>query len=386
MIKKLTLILLLFITSCTQDKPINTSFNPGELWQDNNDVHINAHGGGFLIHNETYYWFGEHKTTGNKGNKAMVGVGVYSSKDLYNWKNEGIALAVSEDPNSKLVKGCILERPKVIYNKKTGKFVMWFHHELKDLGYKAALTGVAVADNITGPYSYIDSFRTHTGVLPLNFSAEQFSNVELITDEDSSETIKRKEKEGALFVRDFEVGQMSRDLTLFVDDNETAYHITASEENRTLHISKLSDDYLSLSNEYIRIFPGGRNEAPAIFKKDGKYFMFSSGLTGWKPNPGKLAVADDIMGEWTFLGNPCRGEEEEKATTFWSQSTYVIPVQGKKNAFIFAADRWKPDNAIDGRYVWLPIQFKDGIPFLEWFSTWDLSFFDENKNVSHFKN
>ena len=119
MIKKLTLILLLFITSCTQDKPINTSFNPGELWQDNNDVHINAHGGGFLIHNETYYWFGEHKTTGNKGNKAMVGVGVYSSKDLYNWKNEGIALAVSEDPNSKLVKGCILERPKVIYNKKT---------------------------------------------------------------------------------------------------------------------------------------------------------------------------------------------------------------------------------------------------------------------------
>tara|TARA_R110000868_G_scaffold71022_2_gene208390 strand:- start:245 stop:1333 length:1089 start_codon:yes stop_codon:yes gene_type:complete len=361
--------------SCAQKKSINT-FNPGELWLDNNDVHINAHGGGFLIYDNTYYWFGEHKIAGTEGNKAMVGVGVYSSKDLYNWKNEGIALSVSEDPNSKLVKGSILERPKVIYNKKTGKFVMWFHHELKDQGYKAALTGVAVSDKIKGPYNYIDSFRIHKGVLPLNFSKENFSNVELITDEDSTETIKRKEKEGAFFVRDFEVGQMSRDMTLFVDDDETAYHITASEENRTLHISKLSDDYLSLTNNYIRVFPGGRNEAPAIFKKDGKYFMFSSGLTGWKPNPGKLAVANSMFGEWTFLGNPSRGTEEEIATTFWSQSTYIIPVIGKKDAFIFAADRWKPDNAIDGRYVWLPIQFENETPFIKWFDSWDLSFFD----------
>lgn len=253
---------------------------------------------------------------------------------------------------------------------------MWFHHELKDQGYKAALTGVAVSDKIKGPYNYIDSFRIHKGVLPLNFSKENFSNVELITDEDSTETIKRKEKEGAFFVRDFEVGQMSRDMTLFVDDDETAYHITASEENRTLHISKLSDDYLSLTNNYIRVFPGGRNEAPAIFKKDGKYFMFSSGLTGWKPNPGKLAVANSMFGEWTFLGNPSRGTEEEIATTFWSQSTYIIPVIGKKDAFIFAADRWKPDNAIDGRYVWLPIQFENETPFIKWFDSWDLSFFD----------
>tara|TARA_R110002050_G_scaffold268396_1_gene410436 strand:- start:278 stop:1408 length:1131 start_codon:yes stop_codon:yes gene_type:complete len=374
-IKIIIYLFILHVMSCAQKKSINT-FNPGELWLDNNDVHINAHGGGFLIYDNTYYWFGEHKIAGTEGNKAMVGVGVYSSKDLYNWKNEGIALSVSEDPNSKLVKGSILERPKVIYNKKTGKFVMWFHHELKDQGYKAALTGVAVSDKIKGPYNYIDSFRIHKGVLPLNFSKENFSNVELITDEDSTETIKRKEKEGAFFVRDFEVGQMSRDMTLFVDDDETAYHITASEENRTLHISKLSDDYLSLTNNYIRVFPGGRNEAPAIFKKDGKYFMFSSGLTGWKPNPGKLAVANSMFGEWTFLGNPSRGTEEEIATTFWSQSTYIIPVIGKKDAFIFAADRWKPDNAIDGRYVWLPIQFENETPFIKWFDSWDLSFFD----------
>lgn len=145
-------------------------FTPGKLWLDDKGVHINAHGGGFLFHDGIYYWFGEHKISGEKGNKAMVGVHVYSSRDLYNWKDEGIALKMKNDLNSMLQKGSVLERPKVIYNKKTGKFVMWFHHELKDQGYKAALTGVAVADNIIGPYNYINSFRIHVGILPLNFS------------------------------------------------------------------------------------------------------------------------------------------------------------------------------------------------------------------------
>ena len=45
-------------------------------------------------------------------------------------------------------------------------------------------------------------------------------------------------------------------------------------------------------------------------------------------------------------------------------------------AFIFMADRWQPRNAIDGRHLWLPIQFKDGLPFVEWLDFWDLSFFD----------
>ena len=78
----------------------------------------------------------------------MVGVHVYSSKDLYNWQDEGIALEMLDDETSMLQRGSVVERPKVIYNKKTGKFVMWFHHELKGQGYKAALTGVAVADSV----------------------------------------------------------------------------------------------------------------------------------------------------------------------------------------------------------------------------------------------
>jgi len=377
LIKKIThLFLLLGLLSCEKDNSMSTSFNPGKLWLDTDGEHINAHGGGFLFYDNKYFWFGEHKISGKEGNKAMVGVRVYSSKDLYNWKNEGVALQVSNDLNSKLIKGCIIERPKVIYNKKTKKFVMWFHHELKDQGYKAALTGVAVSDNVAGPYNYIDSFRIHPGILPQNFSEDDFSNAEMIENRED-ENWKEKVVKGAFFVRDFEGGQMSRDMTLYVDDNQMAYHITASEENQTILISKLSDDYLSLTNEYIRVLPGERNEAPAIFKKDRKYFMFSSGLTGWKPNPGKLAVSDDMMGDWRFIGNPCRGTEEEKNTTFWSQSTFVIPVEGKKDAFIFAADRWRPENPIDGRYVWLPVKFDNNIPYLDWMDFWDQSFFSK---------
>src|SRR5881409_2231476 len=87
----------------------SSSFRPGELWLDNNGVHINAHGGGVLFHDGVYYWFGEHKIEGEAGNAAHVGVHVYSSTDLYNWKDEGIALAVSDDPRSPITRGCILE-------------------------------------------------------------------------------------------------------------------------------------------------------------------------------------------------------------------------------------------------------------------------------------
>ncbi len=371
------LLVILFYSSffITAQTPI-AAFKPGQLWLDNNGVHINAHGGGFLLYNQTYYWFGEHKTSGQEGNTAIFGVRVYSSKDIYNWKDEGIALKMLEDENSMLQKGCVLERPKVIFNKKTQKFVMWFHHELKGQGYKAALTGVAIADNVTGPYKYINSFRLNPKVWAKNFSKEQQDAVYQKINSGIKD-LKQKDIDGAIMVRDFEQGQMSRDMTLFVDDDEQAYHITASEENQTLLISKLAEDYLSVTEDYVRVFPGETNEAPAIFKKDGKYFMFSSYTTGWKPNPGRLAVSDNMMSGWKALENPCRGTAEENKTTFHSQSTYVLPVEGKKDAFIYVGDRWKPENHNEGPYVLLPVEFENGIPFLKWYNSWDLSFYDK---------
>ncbi len=350
-------------------------FKPGEIWPDNNGVHINAHGGGILFHQGKYYWFGEHKTEGRRGNTAWVGVHCYSSDNLYDWKDEGIAMKVSDDPESPITAGCVIERPKVIFNPKTGKFVLWFHLELKGQGYNAAKTGVAVADNPTGPYTFLKALNPNAGVWPDGFPEELKNKTWPDSIKPWSEVWIEAVKEGMFVKRDFEKGQMARDMTLYVDDDEKAYHIHASEENLTLHISELTDDYLGFTGKYIRVAPTGHNEAPSIFKRNGKYYMVTSGCTGWAPNAARLLVSDSVMGNWEYVENPCVGNDKE--LTFHSQSTFILPVEGKKDAFIFLADRWVPENAIDGRYIWLPIQFKEnGVPFLEWINEWDLGFFN----------
>lgn len=353
---------------------LNHSFKPGQIWPDNEGKHINTHGGGILYFNSTYYWFGEYRLTRSEKDKSRYGVGCYSSKDLLNWKNIGLVLRVSNDTSSLLIPGCIIERPKVIYNKKTGKFVMWFHHELKGQGYKAALTGVAVSDNITGPYRYIRSIRPNAGVWPLNFPDEYrkaFVNESEL--KNGSDEWKIAVKEGLYVRRDFEGGQMARDMTLFVDKDGKAYHIHSSEENMTLHFSELTDDYLDFSGKYIRVLPGDSNEAPAIFFAKNSYFMFTSGTTGWKPNAARLAVAKKILGDWKSIGNPCRGTEDENKITFNSQSTNVLPVEGKKNAFIYMGDRWIPENLADSRHIWLPVEWEKGNPVIRWYPNWNLS-------------
>lgn len=348
-------------------------FTPGEIWPDNNGVHINAHGGGVLFHNGTYYWYGEHKVEGERGNQAWVGVHVYSSTNLYNWTDEGIALPMSTDTTSLLVEGSVVERPKVIYNQKTGKFVMWFHHELKGRGYEAALTGLALSDSPTGPFEYVKSVRPNVAQWPINMNEEQKADtVTLASLEWWTEPWYNAVHNGLFVRRDFETGQMARDMTLFVDDDGKAYHIHSAEENLTLHISELTDDYTDFTGVYAVMEPAGHNEAPAVFKKDGKYYMITSGCTGWAPNAARSFVADNILGPWTSLGNPSRGTEEEVNTTFNSQSTYILPVQGQKDKFIFMADRWTPKNAIDGRYIWLPIEFENDLPILRWQAQWSL--------------
>ena len=130
-----------------------------ERWKDVNNEYINAHGGGVLFHNGLYYWFGEHRP--ENGFTTEVGVNCYASSDLQNWTHKGVALAVSEEPGSDIERGCIMERPKVIYNKKTGKFVMWFHLELKGQGYGPARAAVAVSDKPEGPYRFVRSGRVN---------------------------------------------------------------------------------------------------------------------------------------------------------------------------------------------------------------------------------
>ena len=300
-------------------------FRPGEVWKDDNGHVINAHGGGLLYHKDTYYWYGELR-----GETESKGVNVYSSKDLYHWKYQGLALQTSSDPKSDIVSGCIIERPKVIFNQKTKKYVMWFHLEMKGQGYNAARAAVAVSEKPTGPFILVKSFRPN--------------------------------------------GHMSRDMGLFVDLDQTAYHIYSANDNYDLRISRLTDDYLSPTVKDSLLF-SKHQEAPALFRKGDLYFLITSGCTGWAPNRASVHVSKSLFGPWEMIGDPMLGPESR--LTFGGQSTYILPVQGKKDAFIFMADVWKPKDLKDSRYIWLPIGFRDNKPVIEWQDQWDLSAFEE---------
>jgi len=380
----------LAVLHATEPQPLpkmRTQFLPDQPWLDDHGVHINAHGGGVVFHDGTYYWFGEHKISGET---AEVGVHCYSSVDLYNWKDEGVALAMSDDSHSDISKGCILERPKVIYNSATKKFVMWFHLELKGQERRAARSGVAVAARATGPYTFLGSVRPDAGVWPLNVTEEQkagFKEAQKLIGTHYIGGPNPEVPKHNLLARDFTLGQMAKDMTLFVDDDGKAYHIFASEENSTLHISQLTDDYLSHSGKWVRVFEHRWNEAPALCKHNGRYWMISSDCTGWDPNTARLAVADSIWGPWRELGNPLiessNAGEVAKLTlsqwkklgypsvggtprkytlgpqkTFGGQITFILPVNGRPGAFIAMFDIWRPKDAINGGYVWLPIKFE----------------------------
>jgi len=340
----------------------------GEIWPDNKGKHINAHGGGMLFHKGRYYWYGEYKDA--KTNAALSGVSCYSSANLLNWKYEGIVLKVTDKSGHDIEQGCIIERPKVLYNAKTRKFVMWFHLELKDKGYNAARAALAVADNPKGPFIYQYSYRPNKGNWPLNFSNEQKTQIDApsIFEKSWSAEWKNAVSDGLFVRRDYKGGQMSRDMTLFLDDNGKAYHIFASEENLTLQIAELSNDFCSHTGKYIRVAPGGHNEAPTIFKHNGNYWMITSGCTGWAPNEARMFRAKSIWGPWEQLPNPCVGPEA--ALTFRSQGTYIQKIQSQKGKFIFMADRWTPKKPSDGRYIWLPISFENEVPVIKWRESW----------------
>lgn len=356
------------VLSATAGNRKDMKIRSGEKWPDNNGVHINAHGGGILEYKGTYYWFGEHKS--DTTSSAMVGITCYSSKDLVNWKNRGVALPVSDERGSEIERGCIMERPKVVYNARTGKFVMWFHLELKGIGYGAARAAVAVSDRPEGPYTYLRSGRVNAYKYPMNMTAADKAAVDTI-DLDRYEwwtpDWRQVVERGAFTKRDLSGGQMARDQTVYVDDDGRAYHIFSAEENLTLNIAELSEDYTFHTGRYVRVAPGGQNEAPTIFKKDGKYWMITSGCTGWDPNEARMFSADNIFGPWTQHPNPCVGPRADK--TFGGQGTYILKV-GER--FVFMADIWRPKHPSDARYIWLPIDFENGLPVVRWRDSWSL--------------
>ncbi len=209
--------LLLLIIIC-----LPLSSQTGREWKDTANEYINAHGGGILFHEGLYYWFGEHRP--EKGFTTEVGVNCYTSPDLQTWTHKSVALPVSETPGDDIERGCIIERPKVIYNQKTGKFVMWFHLELKGQGYGPARAAVAVSDKPEGPYRFVRSGRVNPGIYPENMpEADRKVTWNLNKYKKWWTPNWYKAVNRGLFVkRDLEGGQMSRDMTLFVDDDGKA--------------------------------------------------------------------------------------------------------------------------------------------------------------------
>ncbi len=329
---------------------------------DNNGVHINAHGGCILKAGDFYYWYGEHKTEGTRGNLAWVGVHVYKSKDLIHWQDAGIAFDIRGGQQEGLVPGCVIERPKVVRNP-DGKFILWFHLEL-DNTYADAMLGTAVSDSPEGPFVLIRKGRPNPGIWPLNTPPELKDphRIEAARAEYSSLRYDNNPRtpQVSILGMDFESGQQSRDMTVFVDADQTAYLIYSSEKNSTTHVAELDRSYTAFTGRYWRIFPWRWMEAPVIFKRGGKYYFIGSDCTGWAPNAARSAVADSIIGPWTELGNPAIDDGGD--TTYGSQGTFALKLS--ENHILFMADQWRKENAIDGRYLWLPIEWQGNRPLL----------------------
>jgi hypothetical protein len=288
--------------------------NPGEIWPDDRGKHIQAHGGGVLQLRDTYYWFGEDRSPDNKPNLRYVAC--YSSKDLVHWKFRN--QVVKADDPAHLGPGWVLERPKVYFNAKTRKYVMYAH--IDDRRYQVASVAVFVSNRVDGDYVFVRMFR------PLD--------------------------------------QQSRDIGQFVDDDGAAYLIF-EDRPHGFHIAKLSEDYMTVAEE-IHEFTreeGGALEGGALVHVGGRYFVIGSQMSGWDPNPNKVATAPSLRGPWSSFKDLAPPEKN----TYQSQSTFLLKVTGRqKTTVIFMADWWvhsnHPLNLADARYIWMPVEI-DGDSF-----------------------
>lgn len=339
--KRICLLAIIGLSLFTMDAISSESgdIRPGETWYDTSGSAINAHGGCVVYHEGVYYWFGEQRS----GNKSD-GISCYSSTDFYSWKRVGRAVTptgTKTDACEDIAQGRTLERPKVIYNDSTGKWVMWIHWENGE-DYGEAKVAVCEADKVTGPYTLVSVTRPN--------------------DHDS------------------------RDQTLFKDFDGTAYHIYSTNMNSNTHCTPLTDDYLSSTEEINLQLKGRRFEAAALFRVGDTYYGLFSGCTGWDPNPGRYMYTTDIMGEWMAPADFKASDgstginyciDDGKDNSYRSQSNFVFPVPGYDRCFVYMGDRWNSSNVQSSKHVWLPLSVRSGYPTVRWFDKWDMSIFDD---------
>lgn len=295
------------------------SIRSGTVWTDTRGEIINAHGIGMLRVGDAYYWFGEV----HLDNRASRSIRCYASTDLKHWTFKNTVLSRQSAP---ALADANFERPKVVYNQRTKKYVLWAHKE-NSRGYSEARAIVATCDTPDGNYRYVKDFRPF--------------------------------------------GNESRDCTLYKDDDGSAYFISSTRGNTDLVCYRLTDNYLDVKEQSIML-KGARREAPAVFKRNGVYFLITSACTGWGPNGNTYATSRRIDGRFGPMKVLCSGKTWN---TYCSQSAFVLPVHGARGTtYVFMSDRWKGWNLRDSRYIFLPIQFGDDgslVP-LEWTDAWDV--------------
>ena len=310
------LLLALVPSWCAAAAP--TLIQPGAVWRDNQGRQIQAHGGGILDYQRTWYWFGEDRTPGLDPSQRYVSC--YSSRDLLHWTFRGRPVQLS-DPEH-LGPHWVLERPKVFYSPLTHHFVMYVH--LDDAGYKAARVATLVSNRVTGPYKYVRSFR------PLGFE--------------------------------------SRDIGQFVDDDGSAYLIFESRPSGGFYIAQLSPDRLSVEKQ-VAFIPMPL-EGGALVRDGGLYYVLGSHMSGWRPNPNVYATARNLAGPWSEFHEIAPGSPD----TYGSQSNMLLKVEGtKSSAVIFMGDIWKPRSLGDSRYLWMPLQINGSAMLLGPPAPWSIN-------------
>ncbi len=267
---------------------------------------VQAHNSGMIRVDDYYYWVGSERSDKDD---SLVAFNIYRSGDMKNWTFRNQILTRASHPDLNVGKG---GRPKLLYNPATKKFVLWFKWYNAEPNHCAV---VAQSDTIDGKYTFVRRFLPE--------------------------------------------GNEVHDCTLFQDDDGTAYFISNGKGKgktvQTMNLYKLTPDYLNV--EKTVAFLPWKREAPALFKRNGVYFLVTSGRSGWKPNQQKYVTATSLSGPWSDLKNfgGTKG--------YQGQTTFVQPISGSETtSYLWMSDVWRQSeggshNSSD--YKWLPLSFPD---------------------------